>query len=226
MYDASNDAAGAIVVSSGGKIVIYGHYNPPDRLTIYQDSTINGEVEIYAGSSTNYGALVLAGNVTITGTGVIEGYDDEARIENSDSTVRTLTIPSGFTIEGALESKAKIVNNGSVIAEDGTLKLTAGGEGSGVWSAHGSTGVLQVAEEVTGSGTWQLTDDAGAKIVIDAESICLGGDVIVNKGTLDINEAFKTTGDLSLSSVDALIDVAANKTAKFSGTLPMSCQGG
>lgn len=179
-------------------------------------STIDGEIEM--GTYGTTGKIILTANHTFSGSGklVAVGSLGLGTIEGNDSTVRELTLSSGFTLQGRMEAKVKIINNGTVSAETGTLKLSKGGSGSGVWQAKTSTGKLQVLDSVTGSGTWRLNDNAGAQIVIDATCNCLEGNVEIYNGTLDVNQSFETTGNLSLTGLDTLIDVASGKTARFS----------
>ena len=92
-----------------------------------------------------------------------------------------------------------------------------------MWAAEISTGRLLVTKEVTGSGDWELTDNPGAKIEIDYHSNCLTGDVTITQGILDVDAVFQTNGQLFLSGKDTLIDVASEKTAKFSLPLPGYC---
>lgn len=202
--DATN-GNGEIYIANGSTLKINGTGSS-------STSTIDGEIEMLAPGT----RLIFSADHTFSGTGEIVGNTHYVVIDNSSATVRTLTIGSGVTFGGALEAKVAIANNGTVLAENGTVKLTGGGSGSGVWEAKGATGQLQVLGAVTGSGTWKLIDNAGAKIVIDALCNCLTGNVEMSTGTLDVNQSFETEGQLSLGGKDSLIDVASGKTARFS----------
>ncbi len=183
-------------------------------------SQIDGGMTIYNGNTP--GQLLLGSNVTINGSGTIKmGYGPTGTAEiDADSGTPTLTIASGIRVEGFGDIKIPIVNNGEVVAEYGTLTLEEGGSGSGVWAAE-EEGHLHVLGEVDGDGSWELTSDVDSEIEIDAACECLTGDVVITAGTLDVDANFQTEGQLTFGTTDALIDVAATKSAKFSR--PNSC---
>ena len=188
---------------------------------LYFESTItqNGTFVIEQGAT-----AFLTNNLTIPSGALLEfesSGSDIVRLQPRSGYSPTFTVSSGGLVKGAGESLLKIINNGKVAARDGTLNLKEGGDGTGIWAGETATGRLLMSKQVTGSGTWQLIDNPAAKIEIDVASVCLTGNVTINKGTLDVDANFQTEGQLTFGGTDALIDVAATKSAKFS--LPNAC---
>ena len=87
--------------------------------------------------------------------------------------------------------------------------------------APGSVVTWELADEVIGSGTWKLENNGDAQIVIDATCPCLTGNVQIYAGKLDVNQTFRTSGQLSLAGRYTEINVAGGKTARFSA--PNDC---
>lgn len=215
----------AVTVASGATLQGAGE--------VYLPTTINGTGYAYGGDLTFKSSMSLAGTLRIEGsrTAFVSqnltvasgatvwmensgGY--QSMLKPASGTSPTLTVSSGGLIKGAGEIHFAPTNNGTVAARDGTLELKLGGSGSGKWTAETSTGRLLVSGTVSGSGLWELDDNASAKIEIDAACACLTGNATFTKGTLDVDANFATSGELTFGGKDTLIDVAATKSAKFS----------
>lgn len=227
-YAASGqDRAEAVYIDSTSAVHVWGG----DNLTLCAGascvaSQIDGVLDIY-----KLGKVIIGDDHTFNGSGLIKmGLSGNASgdplVEGaSDTTV--ITLASGLTLQGWGDLDLVVTNNGTVAARSGTLELQHGGDGSGKWTAETSTGRLLISGEIEGSATWELDDDAGAKIEIDATSECLTGDVEVSLGTLDVDANFRTTGELQMGGASSLVDVAGTKSAKFSmQSVPPACVGG
>jgi hypothetical protein len=206
-------------------------------LTIHGGSDgFDGEIRFEKGNLGEAGAeLRIENDLTLSGdggkivghnlgtdspwrAGVIRGKDGDEEL--------TIEIPpseAGVSIEGAVEVRVKLVNNGIVTVGDSrdTLSLTTGTKsGGGFWDAKNG-GVLSVDVAVSGSGIWYATDPCST-IQFNVAPTSLTGDVeVYDAAILDINENFSTTGELTFrqrsnNGVFPEIRVAAGKTAEFS----------
>jgi len=124
------------------------------------------------------------------------------------SSAITITLASGGNVAGSLEFRAgsgTLTNNGFVNANranasDDTLSLYSGTfNGSGTYEVTLASATLHFLSGVTATSM-------SAAFVLNAA------------GTLDIDDSVCTTGNLTFSA--GTIDVAAGKSAKFSGTCP------
>ena len=213
------------------------HLQQGSTLIIDSNSTItDGTVTV------SYDAtLLIDGNATITGdggdivlmngTGAIDHHRDGGTltIEGScggDPPDRDCSL----TVHGYGKIKVGLVNNAFVVADAcgllpaaGTLTLDDHAKsGSGFWMAECDASLV-VNVEVTGSGTWEIPAGAGNVGIIRILEECtdLTGDVNLLAGTLDVDESFSTTGDLTWRSATepptdvTTIDVAGGKSASF-----------
>ncbi len=242
--EGSGAGVGTIAAVSGTPTLTLGSGMTVEGYGNFDVATVNnGNIEAEYGSLNFNSTLTLNGTLTVAPNGtayltqnltvpsgaVIQletSGGNISKLKPKTGYTPTLTVSSGGLIQGAGELHFSPSNNGTIAARDGTLDLKLGGSGSGKWTAETSTGRLLASAEVTGSGLWELDDNAGAKIEVDAASECLTGSVHVTLGTLDVDAKFHTTGQLSMGGPDSLIDVAATKWAKFSLQSPPSCSGG
>lgn len=220
--------ARAIWVEEGALLEIYGE----NTLNLYGDKSgdatiintyVDGAILVCPPEAGSNGAVLkLHKSISFlasgsTGARRLGLVHSSARIQAASSSGATITIGSGVTLSGFGQVQLPLINNGKVIAQDyGTLKIEAGGSGSGTWAAETSDGHLQVLNTaITGNGKWELTDDADARIEIDVACECLEGNVEVRQGTLDVDANFWTEGLLTLGGQDSKIDVASLRSAKF-----------
>jgi hypothetical protein len=205
-------------------------------LTIYEDSSIAGDLVMEHGS-----ALYIADDLTILGNGGEIGgsYDsgtgqDPPWIADVAGGSATLTLEgvgierdASLTVRGGLEIQVALDNNAYVVADDlEPLVLSVNPKTStvyGHWVAEHHpveswVGELAVDTEVSGVGTWSLVDDAAARITINAACMELGGVVKLERGILDVNANFWTSGNLLMQSVDGSapqIVISAGRSTRF-----------
>ncbi len=241
-------AAAADSIDVDGTLTIQAQ----QTLTIDDDSQIDGTVILEGDLSPSGAALLIDDDVTITGNGgeiqmwsiysVIDTTGSDTLTLESDCT-GTFSVDCGLSIIGMGEINCALVNNGFVIADycppgagDGCALEINGipTSGDGDWQAR-NYGRLQVEVEITGPGTWRIRHPLNNSSAIIEVNEChdeLTGDVIIENGTLRINEDFCTTGDLTLASTllgslsysEPAIDVDADKAAWFSWGACVSCE--
>jgi hypothetical protein len=235
--------AKAIYIEEGSSALIY-NLDSLKLCTGTEDciaSQIDGELVIYGVADDNtdpVSNLFLGDDVTVEGTGIIEleNWSGPAVIAGESGV--SLTIAGSITLLGTdggedVENgdvRVPLINNGTVIASEGILRIQEGGSGTGTWAAESDTGVLVIENEITGSGTWELTDHEDATIRFDADSRCLTGDVEIRKGTLHANQTrVITTGDLVMAPPGEITltgtGTGASSAARvrFSGVKPGVC---
>jgi len=216
----------SIQIGSGAMMKISNDGN----LTLYADSTVNGKIEFL-----NDGELTIADDLTIDGDGGFIGQNQGNNGVIKGSGILTIE-PTGAsngdpadsvritTYNGPMDIKVELVNNAWVQADGYILTLSTNPKrGNGFWHATeenlaGGNSKIKVDVEVTGSGTW-LVDDAIGEIEFNVACDELTGPIkLTANGELDINQDLCTTGHLTFN--DGTIDVATDRTAKFSGTCP------
>ena len=194
IQNVSNSGA-KVEIIAGGKLTLNNNGNA--ELT----STIADDTSLVLTSSTSVVELDNDDHI-FSGSGKIIGEHNDAEIREISGETRQLTLTS-FTMSGAMKVDLDLVNNGKVIADDGTtatsrdtLELFRGiFTGSGEWHAirafGANTAILQVRSGVTASAP------TGAfKVSADSKAV--------------FNESFTTTGNLTFDG--GKIVVAAGKT--------------
>ena len=169
-------------------------------------STINGTVVLADSSST---LRIKTNDHTMTGTGSIIGEHNSATIDDHPVNPGGLTLASGLTIRGALRIALDLVNNGTVLADDGTT------EGS-------RDRLLLDSGEYTGSGLFEVTRAIGLNPVylefdatgVTATGLATGFTVSAN-GTLDCETTVTTSKAASLSFTGGTIIADAGVTVTF-----------
>jgi hypothetical protein len=161
-------------------------------------STIDGEIRLS-------GTLKITADHTLVGSGSVDGQANSAAIEVTGG--KTLT--STTTIEGNLQ----------ITEPSGGAASTTFVNGSGgVVRANNASGTLEINVDSLGvsAGDWECSASSGSlKLNYGISAGTHSGDVTVSDGTLDVDESFTTTGDLTLSE-GAAIDVAAGETFQAS----------
>ncbi len=176
------------------------------------------------GTSTIHGTLVLSGpnshlriksnDHTMTGSGYLVGEHNWAVIDDHPAFPGDLIIASGFTVAGAMQIDLDLVNNGRVLADDGTTDT-------------GSRNTLLLSSgTITGSGVWEVDKSIGAYTAFlefgsgVTSATGLTGDFVVSDGTLYIDDVVSTSGGLCFTG--GKIDVQANDSFTATGA-PASC---
>lgn len=224
-----NGVCEALVISSGGTVIV----DVPRTLTVHADSRIDGIIWF-----TNTSKLIIADDITISGNG---GVLDSAHPFGGNSIesvggAHTLTLQgddndarsTSLVLRGAGDVDVSVVNNAYVVANWPTpIAFNEGPiSGNGFWiceerhdgAGNSFGGNLVFNAAVSGSAEWIIFDGPDSKIQINVASTTLTGDVTISAGVLDVNENFKTTGDLTLESVSGSapsIEVAGGRTAEF-----------
>ncbi len=174
------------------------------------------------GTSTIHGTLVLSQSTsklriksndhTMTGSGYLIGEHNSATIDDHPVYPGDLIVASGFTVAGAMQIDLDLVNNGRVLADDGTTD-------------EDTRDTLLIASgTITGSGVWEVDKLLGAYTAFlqfgsgVTSATGLTGNFAVSDGTLDIGQNVCTTGDLTFTG--GTIEVAAGKSFKAGGTCP------
>lgn len=197
--------SGGLTINTGGLLNVNGAGEV--RLTGGGTHTINGTAaDIGLRLSVDGSTLrIYDANVTLTGTGYVEGRNNGAQILITDGE----TLTNEITIEGSLQicGPGTLDNEGLVEAtranneNDNKLECY-----SGTFSG-GTTGDYKV-----NTASAYLTFRAGG----DFDG--MSADFIVGAGTLDVNESVCTTGDLTFTG--GTIDVIASESFKCGGTCP------
>ena len=196
-FDPDPDADPSLLLLEDASLII------KDSLTIFGDGgDIGGKT-----TSTSPEAMIRDDGETPTGVLTIVG------VHNDDPA-------TSLVLRQKLVVSVELVNDAYVIADVEELQLTDKRKtGTGFWRAV-SGGDLHVLTEVTGSGKWELLSSSFSAIIIDGDCPSLSGDVIVEKGILDIRDTFITSGDLIFRSVgdppsSPLISVTQDNLAQF-----------
>lgn len=263
-YPGQEDTA---VIPAGKHVQILGHHDVK-VLKLQKSGTSIGVARIRGtasltlhGSSTEFdgelrfelddaeppnrdGELVIAENLTLTGSGRIVGHDEEFDPfeidwtpglvkDDGEGLPEVLTIEGSpseldLQIEGAIEISVRLVNNSLVYVAhvEDTLSLTDHPKsGTGDWWVD-AQGQLVVDVSVSGSGDWYMLGKPigdQASVQINAPCTSLTGAVyIIDGAVLDVNASFSTTGyaefgdPFPASSDPAEIRVAPGAVAQFS----------
>jgi len=132
-------------------------------------------------------------------------------------------------VHGHIDLRAKTVNNALVgvnnvlgASVEHAMKLSTWPKsGSGEWYAN--DGRLEVLVSVSGSAKWRISGDSSEALIwINAECTDLSGNVELTQGTLDVDQNFCTSGNLTFDgrSTGTRIAVASLRSAQFGGTCP------
>ena len=156
-----------------------------DALNLQNDHslTINGGAVTNNGTLSLNGTgdgtyLLLSADTTLAGSGTtVLGNDANNRIDSNSGTVRTLTIGSDQTVEGGgslggVYNTLKVVNQGTVLAEHGTMQLNT--------ISVDSTGILAVAAD----GVLQQN---GGSVSAQTINVATGGSYTLSSGRLEAN---------------------------------------
>jgi hypothetical protein len=183
-----------------------------NSLRLYENSLIDGVLQLEGGTD-----LIVDDSLTITGDGgeisflafqypariLSASANDTLTLQGTDNDSRSTSL----VLHGTIEIEAPLVNNAYVVADEGDIVLkTNAKSGNGRWvagynSTKQTTGRLIVDVAVSGSGTWELKEHANALIIVNAECTALTGDVIVQKGAINLYADFDTSGNVELKSV-------------------------
>ncbi len=225
-----NSTVGAIVLENGGTIELYEYFS----LTINDNSTINGDILFKSCGIDFCASLTIGEPLIVTGNGRIRGglnHHDLTPGYISGAQGDTLTIASTFTIQGAIEIKAELINNGVVLVNHAydTLKLTEWpkiGESGAKWKV--TDGKLYVQCQVTGGAKWILKGGQSSSLIFiknddDTNTSNLSGDVKLTGGTFRIDKTFCTTGDITATAStnednDPMIKVKQSTTATLNAS--------
>lgn len=160
-------------------------------------STVDGKLLFHTGGSGDDAELVIKNDLTINGSGSIEGNLSAGLITYATTNYR-LTIDGTVVLSGEVTVECKFTNSATVEANST----------SGVF-------VLASGSIPQGNGDWKVTDaDAKLRFQDSATGGALSGDFIIG-GTLDIDQNVYTTGDLTLQE-DGVIEVASGMRFKAS----------
>jgi hypothetical protein len=161
------------------------------------DGTLNLEKED-AEPPTTFGKLSFTINDhQITGSGSIVGAHDSCQILLSSN---NLDLTSSVTISGALAITSGASTTSFVNSSPGLVYANA-------------NGTLEISPDSIGdsSGSWQVGNDPGAMLWINASSAAThDGSVTVGAGELNIDYTFRTTGHYTQTGGE--LDVASGVT--------------
>lgn len=181
-----------VEIASGGRLVI----TDTGTLTLTGDpnsvSTINGWIDL-----DDCGArLVFSADHTLSGSGYIAGHCGTARVELLNAI--TLTVSSGFTIQGALEIRA----GSGTLDNDGLVEANH--------CCAGNTTLTCYSGTFTGSGEYKVSvSGCTLKLDLGISDTNLAADFTVTNGTLDIDEEVITSGNYEQTG--GTLDVAVGK---------------
>jgi hypothetical protein len=185
---------GILDVQAGRKLTLDNSEATPDN------SFVSGTVYLRGFQDSGAALEFKDNNHEISGGGKIIGQHNNAEIKEYSGQSRTLTIASGLTVQGALKVKVySFVNNGTVMADDGTatttrdtLELNSGiPSGSGAWKAVRSTGsndaVLKFRVSATGlTGGFTISADSILDVDADVTSDGTYAHSTFNGGAIDV----------------------------------------
>lgn len=194
--------------------------------------TNNGQLNLNSvGSNTH---LDFVGNVTLTGSGIINlGANANNRILNSSGAGSRLTISSGQTIRGSGSlgqpvGQGNFTNHGTISADQAAVALiidpqseTFGGGSEGmintglIRAVSGATLSLNSASYLN-TGAIIRADGAGSVINLGASAAILGGTLETLNGGV-----FRTSGNPTLENVtiDGTMNIQNGDTLNMVGTL-------
>ncbi|MCF7893608.1 MAG: filamentous hemagglutinin N-terminal domain-containing protein [Candidatus Omnitrophica bacterium] len=187
-------------------------------------SSVNGEIDLLAGTSILLGAAGQAGEITTTGSGNIDLNATTAfTMTNASSKVTsggTIDIdPDTVTITGSgLEAAGNItVDATDTITVNGVVNSTSGSTALTVTNADGDNGLITVNANLIGDDvTVTVSDSSGPVETIDVTSAInnnRGGITFEpNDGTLDIDSNVSAQDFITLNGA-AAITLAADLTA-------------
>jgi hypothetical protein len=126
-------SVGSLQIGAKAKVALSGGAN----VTLSGPVTNDGTIQLTSQSANTAGNLTYSGNVTITGTGVVQSdklTGDVYPLIVPANSASTLTLGDGPYLEGTILNKGTIdaaggyvVVNGTVLTNEGTLQATSGG---------------------------------------------------------------------------------------------------
>ena len=126
-----------------------GNLTLNDGSTVYTSGTISNSGTIALNGAGNQTALLLNADTVFAGGGNTVLGNGSNYIDTNSGAARTLTIGSGYTVEGGGSlgglnpgNALSIINQGTILAEHGTLQISANVDSSGVL-AVAADGVMQ-----------------------------------------------------------------------------------
>ena len=175
------------------------------RVTLTGGGTffIAGTIELKNAGPARWSSIleIAANDHTLAGGGLIEGQHADARILVGDN----VTFTNQIRIENTLQITEPFGGAANTTFINGT---------GGLVRANNASGTLEIAVDTLGvsAGNWECSaGSAFLKLNYGSSAGTHSGDVTVSAGTLDVDESFTTTGDLTLTE-GAEVNVAANKT--------------
>jgi hypothetical protein len=191
---------GILDIQAGQTLTLDNDYDNLGGGAGTDNSSVTGTVNL-KGSGSALG--FIDNNHQISGGGKIVGWHNDAEIREYSSQP-TLTIASGLTVRGALKVKmTSLVNNGTVLADDGTTS--------------GSRDTLELYSGTpSGSGQWQAvrlygTHPAVLRFSVSATALT-GGFTVGANSTLDVDADVTSDGTNGHSTINGKIDVAGGVT--------------
>ena len=228
--DYSNGSAGTLSVAGGAQLAVAGSLTEGNQIYYYGRSfvgvdgtgsqlTVAGTANITAGNGYAANSTFVASNGgamqvdTLVLSGVAATVDSASRLEVGEAggssinvAVGALTVDAGKLVRAdgsSTLSMTNIVDNGTILANAGTL--TVAGELSGSGTSEAGNGAVIALSSRVDSGTLQA--DANGRVLVNssvasAATVALGG----SNAVLEIAQPSAMAGTISgLSSVDQIV---------------------
>lgn len=198
-----------------GKVTIF-RSTGNGSLTLYANSTIDGDLELWWASQ-----LLINTSITIDGEGEIslKNYSStfSPTIDGVGGIPHTLTLTGAGTgawddrtdslvLEGSGDINVHLVNNAHVIATYAAVDLfiNEDSSGTGFWIAEedgdvSEVGILDVKATINGLGTF-VVNHSTASVRINSADTASDMDVLVIVGEFLVRENFETTGFLDIEA--------------------------
>lgn len=159
-------------------------------------STVNGDLT-FGGGSGDPPQLVIKNDLTIQGSGSIDGADGAGGLITYVTTNYRLTINESVVLEGDMAVSCEFTNSARVSA-----------------GANDKIELLDGSNPDDDNGIWEITSSSG-EIDFQDTAVTLNGDFSV-AGTLRVQQSVVTTGELSFKQ-NGVIAVTAGKIFRASG---------
>src|ERR1017187_2502733 len=170
--------SGSGIITNSGSVLKDG----PGTLTLANTNALSGTITILNGALAigNGGTAGSLGSASVANSGqVIFNHSDDVTIANAISGSGSLVKSNADTV--TLTGVGNV--GGSIAANAGTLAL-------------GSSGTITVSGDVTGNGRFGI-NSAGKVILSSANITYSGGSLIAGGGTLEFDNAFPPSGNIS-----------------------------
>ncbi|MEM9445283.1 MAG: hypothetical protein AAGA18_07995 [Verrucomicrobiota bacterium] len=216
----------SLTITNTGSTTLNGNFsvNNNEALTLFGDFTV-GSSNFKLNGNSNATFLIIPGDHTITGTGIIDMGDNGSGRINEPVTGavggEVLTINDMTIIGSGLLGNDNIdfINNGTVRATSETSTLEINVPGTDWWDnpalgtliAEGAAG-MHIRQKFRNTGTVQI--NSGSQFVVDGEYGQLGN------GTTVVNGTLTPSGDMNIASPSTLSGSGIlNSDVNLQGTL-------